>query len=211
MRRERDGRRFGPAPGGVTGAAYGDGIVYAAADRLWIRRFDQADPREVPRSLFAERPFWSPDGSELAFVARGQLWKLGVDAGGPVPLCDLPGTGRIVAAAWRPDGAIVFSSRFGPLYRVSAGGGDPVVFHEDPAVIDFHEISLGIGRHADPTPRRPPPPVPSGGRRVGRRYLTSPAPHRSGGPPAALALGERSCYTHGVTFRPEGGPGVLRR
>ena len=120
----------------------GGGIVYAAADRLWVRRFDQADPREVPGSSLGERPFWSPDGSELAFAARGQLWRVGVDAGAPVPVCDLPGTGRIIAGAWRHDGTILFSSWYGSIHRVPASGGDPVVFHEDPAVIDFHEIAL---------------------------------------------------------------------
>lgn len=120
----------------------GGAVVYGAGDRLWIRRLDQADAREVPGSQLAERPIWSPDGSELAFAARGRLWKVAVNQGAAVPICELPGWGRIIAGAWRPDGVIVFSSWFGPLYQVPASGGDPAVFHEDPGVIDFHEISL---------------------------------------------------------------------
>jgi Tol biopolymer transport system component len=121
----------------------GEAIVYAARDRLWIRRFDQADAVEVPGSRLAERPFWSPDGAELAFAARGRLWKVRASGGDPVPICDLPLTGRILAGAWRPDGTILVSSLwYGAIYQVPANGGDPAVFYEDRTVFDFHEITL---------------------------------------------------------------------
>ena len=62
-----------------------------------------------------ERPLWSPDGSEVAFLRGGALWTVPSDFSGTPTL--LPGTevgGNLGPGAWSPDGAVLlFSSTEG--------------------------------------------------------------------------------------------------
>ena len=122
----------------------GQAIAYGASGRLWIRRLDRLEPLEIHGAEHAEAPFWSYDGRALAFASRRKLWRVGADGGEPVPVCDLPATGRVIAGAWRPDDVIVFSAWQESVYTVPASGGDPrVLLAVDPRTeTDFHELSL---------------------------------------------------------------------
>ena len=98
-----------------------DGIV-----RLWVRAFDSPAARALPGTEGANpgsgAAAWSPDGSALAFFARGKLLRVDLAGGAPLVLADAPGTSRGVS--WGSRGALVFvpASAVG-VYRVSAGGG----------------------------------------------------------------------------------------
>jgi len=67
--------------------------------------------------------FWSPDGKYLGLFSNGRLRKVSA-AGGPVQaICDAP-DGR--GGDWNAHGTILFApGLFGPLQRVSDGGGAP--------------------------------------------------------------------------------------
>jgi eukaryotic-like serine/threonine-protein kinase len=92
---------------------------------IHLRDLDRVEPRPIAGSEGAYSPFWSPDGSTLAFFAGGKLKRV-ARGGGPVQsICAVQGSNT---GAWGRDGVIVFSQNFGPndgLFRVAAGGGSP--------------------------------------------------------------------------------------
>lgn len=92
--------------------------------RLWVRQLDSVTPRLLPGTEEAEAPFWSPDGRFIAFGARGKLKKIAVSGGAVHTICDA----RVVlGGTWSRDNVIVFTpDNRTPLYRVPAGGGEPV-------------------------------------------------------------------------------------
>jgi Tol biopolymer transport system component len=107
----------------------------------------------------ARHPFWSPDGSQIAFFAGGRLKAVTVANGRVRVICDARG-GR-PAGTWNSEDVIVFASETGvPLKRVYAKGGAAPVdlkatgfrphFLPDGRHFLFHTgvVSLGIGRDA---------------------------------------------------------------
>ena len=90
--------------------------------RLLIRRFDEAEFRELPNTIGAEYPVFSPDGEWLLFWAADRLSKVPV-AGGPAQVVTTC-TYRY-GATWLP-GRIVFASNDSPdLLVVPDSGGTP--------------------------------------------------------------------------------------
>ena len=51
-------------------------IAYTLNDKLYIRALDQFQSRVVAGTEGASNPFWSPDGSMLAYFAKGKVWKI---------------------------------------------------------------------------------------------------------------------------------------
>jgi dipeptidyl aminopeptidase/acylaminoacyl peptidase len=92
---------------------------------LQLRDLDQLAPRTLAGTEGASSPFWSRDGSTLAFFAGGKLKRV-ARAGGPVGIvCNVQG---MATGAWDGEGGILFTQGFGPrdgLFRVAAGGGEP--------------------------------------------------------------------------------------
>jgi Tol biopolymer transport system component/tRNA A-37 threonylcarbamoyl transferase component Bud32 len=88
--------------------------------RLYLRASDDLRPREVAGSDGAANPFFSPDGSWIAFWASGQVRKVPVSGGNPVVIADAPAP---VIGTWSPSGWIVLESLVGPMSRVPADGG----------------------------------------------------------------------------------------
>jgi hypothetical protein len=69
-------------------------------------------------------PFWSPDSRSIAFFAEGKLKRIDIADGSTQALASAEEAG---SGTWSRDGVIVFvPSRFKPLYRVPATGGEPV-------------------------------------------------------------------------------------
>ncbi len=122
----------------------GSRIVYATGDALAVRDLGNLDPRGLPETDGALRPFWSPDGEWIVYGARGKLWKIDAQGNPPTMICELPegdwssGAG----AAWLPDGSIIFTTGNTGLYRVSAQGGDPKLVLEPDTdhELDFHDV-----------------------------------------------------------------------
>lgn len=90
---------------------------------LSIRALNSLKPRPVDDSDEAQYPFWSPDSRYVGFFANGYLRKLDTASFSVSTICPAQ-DGR--GGAWNSDDVIVFApAPQGPLFRVSAGGGDP--------------------------------------------------------------------------------------
>ena len=88
---------------------------------LWMRRFDTSESRLIEGSQGAQHPFWSPDGSAIAYFADTQLKKIADTGGVPQVICDLKLGAR--GGTWSRNGTILFSAFGQPLQRVSDAGG----------------------------------------------------------------------------------------
>jgi eukaryotic-like serine/threonine-protein kinase len=115
-------------------------LAFSAIDqngsiKLWTRSLKASDATAVPGTDGAAEPFWSPDGRSLGFFAGGKLKTVELSGGNLQVLAD---TSAPSAAAWAPDGTILFKpASSSPLFRVSASGGKAVPF----AVLNANDYS----------------------------------------------------------------------
>jgi Tol biopolymer transport system component len=93
----------------------------AEESRIWIRPLESVVARELPGTVGAFGPFWSPDSRFVAFFAKGALKKVGVSGEPPQVLCDVEMHGTL-SGSWNSNGVILFAGPDG-IYRTSAGGG----------------------------------------------------------------------------------------
>jgi len=86
-----------------------------------VRRMDQVEVHEVPGTRDLQRPYWSPDGREVAFVANGKLQRVALAGGSPIVICDAPFGSDL---SWGARGKILVDGRAtDSLLVVPAGGG----------------------------------------------------------------------------------------
>ncbi len=106
----------------------GRAIAFNATDakgvtQIWLRSLDDLEPRPLPGTDGATRPFWSPDSRYLGFVAGGKLKKVPLAGGPPQTLADTP-TGS--DGSWSTTGVILFDGQSNdPILKVPATGGTP--------------------------------------------------------------------------------------
>ena len=118
-----------------------------ASDR--VRSLAAVEPRGLPRTEGARKPFWSPDSQSIGFFANNQLKTVLASGGSPDVLCAAPGTtGRLAAAGtWNNDDVIVFGPfDGGHLFRISAkkpGTPTPVTTQETPRYTSLAVASPG--------------------------------------------------------------------
>ncbi len=80
--------------------------VAGAPPRLYTRRLDQANASELPGTVGAQSPFFSPDGQWIGFYSGTKVVKISVEGGAVVPLADgTPGAD----AAWGADDSILLA------------------------------------------------------------------------------------------------------
>jgi len=108
----------------------GGTVVYSVAQdatnsMLYALRTDQLEAHPIPGTTDAYQPYFSPDGSWLAFEMAGKERKVRLDGGAPVTISDANGAN---GADWTVGNEIVLGAqgRFHGLSRVSAAGGDAV-------------------------------------------------------------------------------------
>ncbi len=90
---------------------------------LWLRSLDRLDATPVRGTDDAYFPFWSPDGTAVAFFMQGKLWRTDLNGGSPTPICDAP---EARGGSWGSGNVIVFTPSFGgPIFQVPAAGGKP--------------------------------------------------------------------------------------
>ncbi|HMV33223.1 MAG TPA: hypothetical protein PKA50_13985, partial [Gemmatimonadales bacterium] len=91
--------------------------------QLWIKRWRDLDAVPIPGTAGASAATFSPDGTQLAFVAQGRLQRIPVDGGPAVALAD-SAAGEQFVPAWLSDGTLLYVNEllFG-LRRVPAEGG----------------------------------------------------------------------------------------
>ena len=91
---------------------------------LVVRSLSTRDVRDLPNTVGARQPFFSPDGRWIAFTTgRGELKKLALAGGNPLTLAEGIENGQWTFGVWLDDGSIVFSSGGSGLRRVSDQGG----------------------------------------------------------------------------------------
>jgi eukaryotic-like serine/threonine-protein kinase len=104
-------------------SADGRYLAYQAGptNRLYVRALDSLEERAFPDTDGTSYPFWSPDGTHIAFFAEGALKQVAL-SGGPATFIAKAPDPR--GGAWGRDGTIVFAPAvIGTLSRVSAAGG----------------------------------------------------------------------------------------
>ncbi|MFB3062911.1 MAG: TolB family protein, partial [Candidatus Binatia bacterium] len=112
-------------------SADGRHLAYVAVgekgNQLYLRSLSDFVDKPIPGTEGINRgsPFFSPDGTSLAFFAGGQLRKVSLMGGSPITICD---SQVVVGGSWGSEDTIVFAalSESGrlTLYRVSAAGGE---------------------------------------------------------------------------------------
>jgi hypothetical protein len=129
---------------GAALAPDGANVAYLSAGHLYVQPLDAMSPRDLGRvPVDAAHLFWSPDSQSIGLTGDGAIRRVPAGGGASFVICRIPGTGRMLDAAWLPTGTIVFSVWRSDVYDVPAGGGAPAVrLAFDPATeVDFHEVS----------------------------------------------------------------------
>jgi Tol biopolymer transport system component len=108
----------------------GKNLVFVAFSRvepnskaLWLRALDSSEEHMIEGSGGATYPFWSPDGSALAFFADGKLKRFDLRTSSVMTLCPVP-EGR--GGTWSSIGVILFGERADSIFRVDAAGGKAI-------------------------------------------------------------------------------------
>jgi serine/threonine-protein kinase len=103
----------------------GANVVYVANQQLYIRTMAELKSHPMQgTALDVDTPFFSPDGSWIAFHSstENKLKKIAITGGAAITICDslLP-----FGASWAPDGTILIGAGPAGILRVSANGGKP--------------------------------------------------------------------------------------
>ncbi len=108
----------------------GERLVYSAEGatdghrRLFVRSLlgGAASDQELPDTIGATTPFFSPDGSSVAYFSRGALWHRPVSgSGSPVRVIDAPSGSA--GGTWSEAGWIIFAPLNSGLVAVRLSGG----------------------------------------------------------------------------------------
>jgi Tol biopolymer transport system component len=108
-------------------------LVFSAVQKnqraLYVRPLDQSAATLMPGTEGGFNPFFSPDGQWVGYWASGQIRKVPLRGGPPVPILAPPDTGQtlqqapIFGASWGDDDRIVFARPASGLMEISAAGG----------------------------------------------------------------------------------------
>ena len=133
---------------GVVISPDGRRIVYPAKGRLWVRELSQLTSRELDGTAKATSPAWSPDSNWVVYAVGNELHKSPINGGPAVNIATMAG-GFVEAggAGWSADGQLFYTIGNGPLWRVSADGGDPTsILDIEPGILDYHDMTIGGGK-----------------------------------------------------------------
>ncbi|HTS35566.1 MAG TPA: protein kinase [Candidatus Solibacter sp.] len=126
-----------PPPGTIFETLYRNGppalspdgtkIVFVARQEgkisLWLRSLDKLEATQLRGTDQAFFPFWSPDGNSIAFFMDGKLWRMELNGGSPIAVCDAPAAR---GGSWGRQNVILFPPQVsGPVMQVPASGGLP--------------------------------------------------------------------------------------
>jgi Tol biopolymer transport system component len=129
----------GSAQGAQAGARVEGLIAFTRADGIYVMRPDGTGVRPLRRGPVASQASaldWSPDGSRLAFLARGEIWVMNADGSdparltGPFPSWTQQGHQRWMSPSWSPDGRRIAGSYAGTpkadrdVWVMNADGSD---------------------------------------------------------------------------------------
>ncbi len=105
---------------------------------LWVRSLGSTEAKELPGTVDARFPFWSPDGRRLGFFAQRRLKVIDLLGGSPRVVAETGSTQDARGGAWGADDRVVFAPTFtGTLFAVPASGGEAVPASRIPAGSDI--------------------------------------------------------------------------
>ena len=112
------------ATGQVTVAISPDGsqVVFNTLDGLWRRALDDEEATRLRGTEGAVSPFFSPDGQQLGFWAGGELKRISIAGGAPVPIAS---ANTPYGVTWADDGMVYFGQAPGGIFSVPSTGGEP--------------------------------------------------------------------------------------
>jgi len=115
----------GPSGPGVAMSPDGTHLAYVAVDRsgpqIYVRDLRGDDVRVVSSSAESPyNPFFSPESTQIGFVASGKLWRTAVTGGTPFEIGPIDVNDR--GAAWSADGYI-YSGGGSGISRIAETGG----------------------------------------------------------------------------------------
>jgi hypothetical protein len=94
-------------------------------DQLQYRSLDALFVRDLPGTIGAAQPFFSPDGQWVGFfIPTGEIKKVSLAGGAPVTVLTGINAARWGFGVWAKDNTIVFGTPNSGLRRVSAEGGE---------------------------------------------------------------------------------------
>lgn len=92
---------------------------------IFLRPLSQPEATEIAGTAGGQAPFFSPDGRWLGYFAAGQLQKIALAGGSPIPLAP---AAHAFGAAWTTDDRVVFAGSGAGLSIVPANGGAARLF-----------------------------------------------------------------------------------
>ncbi|MEP7384264.1 MAG: protein kinase, partial [Gemmatimonadota bacterium] len=108
----------------------GNSVAYlgssAKGSQLFVRRVDELVPHALAGTEFAESPFFSSDGSSIAYASKGALWRIRLAGGTPVRVTLLPASRSFTGGSWGSSDEILYGVEEDGLFRVSVSGGEPI-------------------------------------------------------------------------------------
>ena len=110
---------------GVALSPDGTHVVYIArrnqeSARLHVRDLRTGETRVLPSADVALNPFFSPDSTQVGFIAGGKLWRAPVSGGSPFEIGSIDTSDRGVA--WSTDGHVYSGGGTG-ISRIPESGG----------------------------------------------------------------------------------------
>ena len=97
-------------------------LVYNADGGLHLRFMDELEAKPIPGAGNGTAPFFSPAGEWVGYYSEGQLMKIPIIGGAPIPITSASNPfGR---PSWGADDMVVYGQPEG-IMRVSADGGEP--------------------------------------------------------------------------------------
>jgi len=123
------GNQLPPYSSTISLSPDGRSLVFLAGSyakvSMWWRPLGSEVARPLPENDASIRSmFWSPDSRYFGYSVAGKLRKIAVGGGEPTTICNLK---WCRGADWGSRDQIVFAAApEGPLYAVSAAGGEPV-------------------------------------------------------------------------------------
>jgi serine/threonine-protein kinase len=98
----------------------GTHVAYTMDSSLFVRALERFEPAPVVSAGDPSEVFFSSDSAWIGFVAGGQMQKVAVTGGAPVPICTC---GLVAGATW--NAGFVHFAQEGGIFRVPDTGGTP--------------------------------------------------------------------------------------
>jgi serine/threonine-protein kinase len=112
------------SPSPVALSPDGRTLAMTAGNQLVLRSFDGTELRSLPGTEGATHPFFSPDGTWVAFFAGREIRRIRVDGTNPLTISTITRPAGGSHAVWGPDDTVFFGAGNGlGLFRVPASGG----------------------------------------------------------------------------------------